>query len=128
MTKVRAAPERLREHPPSRDVRASLDAETRETYLLSKFPEVFSTSTSADLRNDRDSEAGGKKLSSPGGANEHGHVHGIFPFGDVEIRVNRFFDRNSRSIEAVGSHPPIPTMFVVPPTVWHSRLTDAAPG
>lgn len=27
-----------------------------------------------------------------------GHVREIFPFGDVEIRVNRFFDRNSGSI------------------------------
>lgn len=41
-------------------------------------------------------------------ASERGHVYRIFPFGDVEIRVNRFFRRNSRSIDTGRSHPPTP--------------------
>lgn len=55
-------------------------------------------------------ERGGSESNGP--ASERGHVYGIFPFGDVEIRVNRFFDRNSRSIDAGRSHPstPIPKL------------------
>lgn len=130
MTKVCAAFGRLRRILPwcSRD---RLDwAKTRQTQPLFKFSgDVSDLGRATRPRNaQRDNAWEGRDALRPGGeeggddANEHGHVHGIFPFGDVEIRVNRFFDRNSRSIDAAGSHPPIPTL-VVPPTVWHSRLT-----
>jgi len=48
-----------------------------------------------------------ERINEP--ASEHDHVHGIFPFGDVETRVNRFFsNQNSQSIGAGGSRPLTP--------------------
>lgn len=58
-----------------------------------------------------------------GPASERGHVHGIFPF-DVEIRVNRFFDRNSRSIGASRSHPPTPIPKLSPGARGMTRNED----
>lgn len=84
-----------------------------ETYLSFEFSGLFSTSTGNAGRGGGARWSGnipapcrlqGGEKAEP--ASERDHVRGIFSFGDVEIQVNRFFDRNSRPIDVSRFFPP----------------------
>jgi len=109
---------------------------TSGIYTLSEFSECFrsvrfrgsarvgisaAVARKKKREGERERERERERINEP--ASEHDHVHGIFPFGDVETRVNRFFsNQNSQSIGAGGSRPLTPLSVPKAPFFFFLRL------